>query len=231
MNNLKNLLAALLFVIGSILTSLNHTVYACGFWGDGDVGMINSESDVGIDGRYLSQIDPIVAKGSAETELPGGQGFSFMLRDPTRAIPYTLAVKGEKFHSIGELRAIGITSAVDLISKSSEIHLHREETLATGIQYFSIPIDSFPPRPDQVRQFADIVSDLKNFPIIVYAGNSEILASLWSAYRFFSGVDQRLAVSEGKSLGLGYKHEEELHWHLRNGKLADLGLRLNEPEN
>lgn len=215
-------LAILLGVTGLFLTSFSHPARACGFWGDGDVGMISNDSDVDTEGRYLSQADPLVARGVVETRLPEGRGFSFALKEPTQPIPYKLAIKEDSFLSIGELRAFGIVSAIDLVPSASAIPHHREETLASGIRYFSIPVDSFPPHADQVRQFSKIVSNPANFPIIVYAENSEILASLWSAYRYLSGIEQRQAVAEGKRLGLHYQFEEELHWHLRNGKLASL---------
>ena len=226
MNTLKSFVTCLLYIAGLSLTCPNGVARACGFWGDGDVGMINNDSGVDVEGRYLNQVDPAVAKGITETQIPGRRGFSFALRESTRAIPYNLAVESGKFFDIGELRAIGITSVVDLLPPSSEIHQHRAETLTSGIRYYSIPVETFPPHTDQINQFAKIVADPSNFPIIVYAGSSESLASLWSAYRFSIGVKQQTAVSEGKALGLRHHFEEELHWHLRNGKLT--GLRPRE---
>lgn len=171
---------------------------------------------------FLSQMDPIVAKAINETRLPGGRGFSYALKEPTRPIPYALAVDEGKYLSIAELRTAGFTAVIDLLPLSPSLEHHRSESLEAGVRYFSVPIDTFPPPVDRVKLFAKIVSDRGNFPLIVYAGNSVDLASLWSAYRYSMGIDRRVAVSEGRVLGLRHNVEEELHWHLLNGKLVSL---------
>lgn len=197
-------------------------VLACGFWGDGDVGMITNDSDVAADGRPLDQLDPVVAKGIAETRLPGNRGFSFVLKDAMQAIPYARAVTSSEFTSINELKASGFVSVIDLLPLSAATRAHQSQSTDARISYFSVPVDTFPPQYKSVLSFAEIVSTSANFPMIVYAGNSTDLAALWAAYRFYTGAERSAAIAEGRELGLGFPAEEEMQWHLLNGKLAIL---------
>lgn len=210
------------FLIGFWLPLLQQASFACGFWGDGDVGMITNEFDVAPNGRLLSQIDPVVARGIADTRVPGNRGFSFALRNPTEAIPYKNAVGDADYVPITRFRDLGFVSVIDLDPHTAETEEHRRQTQATGINYYSVPIDGFPPHHQRVRRFAEIISDPGNLPVIVYAENSVDLAALWTAYRFSSGMERASAINEGRLLGLQYSEEQEMQWHLLNGKLAIL---------
>lgn len=204
--------------------------FACGFWGDGDIGMITNDSDVAADGRPLNQIGPIVAKGIAETRLPGDRGFSFAMKNPSQAIPYSQAVAGNALLMINELREAGFTSVIDLVPLSTATKEHQNQSVEARVNYFSVPIDSFPPHFESVLAFAEVVSVPAHFPLIVYAENTTDLASLWVAYLYYSGVERSVAISEGRMLGLGFQAEEEMQWHLNNGKLAILRAGRNNHE-
>lgn len=211
-----------LWILGLTLSGAQEISYGCGFWGDGDVGMITNEFDVTADGRPLREMDPIVVQGIESMRIPGNRGFSFVMNSSSQAIPYTRAVANDNYLSVTELTELGFSSVVDLSPVSSETRLHGDQSRDAGVTYFSIPVENFPPHSKRVLEFAAVVSDPHNFPLIVYAGNPTDLAVLWTAYRFSEGVGRSTAIMEGRELGMAFSVEEEMHWHLLNGKLAIL---------
>ncbi|MFC1672683.1 hypothetical protein ACFL12_00885 [Pseudomonadota bacterium] len=194
------------FVTLSFAVLATHPAYACGWWGDGELGR---DSNIPIlnapDGTPLEQS---ISLRSAK--LPGEMGYGIAMPDPGRAIPYLLATFGRPVNRIGELKTYGFETVIDLGTSAKSARLHRAETEAVGMAYFNIPIKGDMPSKAQVEQFRDMVVASGDAPVLVYAPTAPLLGATWAAYRISFGTPQSFAFYEGRALGLTTDQEDEL---------------------
>ncbi len=177
-------------------------VLACGWWGDGEVNRNSDAVLTAPDGKSLPQ-----ALTHKTSKLPGRIGYGIAIPDPGQAIPYLQATKGRQFNRITELKAFGFETVIDLGTPEKTAHLHRAETEALGMHYFSIPIDGAVPNQKQVNDFTQKVVSASNNMLLVYAPNSALLGTMWAAYRINLGAPVEFAINQGKELGMGPDQE------------------------
>ncbi|MET0049402.1 MAG: hypothetical protein ABW066_16620 [Sedimenticola sp.] len=186
---------------------MSANVSACGWWGDGEV---NREDHVVItapDGRVLSHTLSYEA-----SKLPGRMGYGIAVPDPGRAIPYLLATRGRPLNRIAELKAFGFETVIDLGTPAKTARLHQMETEALDMQYISIPVDGNMPNQEQVDDFTQHVVDASHGMLLVYAPTSELLGSMWAAYRMNLGAPVDFSAREGRELGMTADQEIVLRY-------------------
>lgn len=161
-------LAALIFS----LAAAPLTVQACGWWGDGEMNQEDEavEVDEGDESGPLMQL---------VSRVPGGQGFGLAVSELNRASPYLDAVGGRKIKRISQLRDAGLIAVVDVGTPPVVARLHRAETEAMGMRYFSIPVAGSGPTPDQMALFQRITKDADNLPLVVYSARAGLLSEMW----------------------------------------------------
>jgi protein tyrosine phosphatase (PTP) superfamily phosphohydrolase (DUF442 family) len=183
------------------LPEIGHT---CGWWGDGEM---NTQETI-----VLNKTDgkPVSGRLSLETsKLPGRMGYGIVVPDPGQAIPYLQATYGRQISGIGDLKAFGFETIIDLGTPPETARKHRQETEALGMRYFSIPVDGSTPSLEQARHFSRMVIDGQH-PLLVYAPTSALLGTMWASYRVNLGAPLGSAIDEGRALGMMPDQEAEL---------------------
>jgi hypothetical protein len=207
-------MVAVRFLLISSLLLLADPIYACGWWGDGEMSR-NDGDVITPDGRPLEQTLSLNSM-----KLPGKMGYGIAIPEPGRAIPYLLATFGQPITRINELGIFGFRSVIDLGTSEPTARLHRSETEAAGMQYFNVPIEGDMPNRNQTGFFNRIVVNAHNGPLLVYAPRAELLGVMWASYRISLGSPLEFALREGRTLGLTGEQETELrNWeHRSNSK-------------
>jgi len=137
-------------------------------------------------------------------------GYGIAIPDPGRAIPYLEATNGHQFNRIAELKDFGFETVIDLGTPEKTAHLHRSETEALGMRYFSIPVDGVVPTQKQINDFTQKVIDASDDILLVYSPSSALLGTMWAAYRINLGAPVEFAISQGKRLGMEDEQEDIL---------------------
>ena len=198
--------------LGCFIAALPVTAYPCGWWGDGEM----NRPDTVIIG--LSDGKPVSETLSLETsKLPGRMGYGIAVPNPGQAIPYLKATYGRPINRIGELKAFGFGTVIDLGTPPDTARKHREETEALGMRYFNIPIEGPTPSPEQAKLFTIMIIDKSTYPLLVYAPTSYLLGVMWASYLINLGAPLEFAIEEGKALGMMPNQEKELRKRVYTG--------------
>ena len=185
-----------------LLAITTTPAYACGWWGDGEVTRHNDAVLTAPNGESV----PLTLTYKT-TKLPGRMGYGIAIPDPGRAIPYLQATRGRQINRITELKAFGFETVIDLGTPEKTAQLHRSETEALNMQYVSIPIMGNMPSQKQVNDFTQQVVNASDHMLLVYAPNSELLGTMWAAYRMNLGAPIEFALKQGKELGMELEQE------------------------
>ncbi len=193
------------FFIIILLMPVSAPVCACGWWGDSEMTSRRDTAVIAPDGSLQGHTLSLKSM-----KLPEGTGYSIAVPEPGRAIPYLLATDGQPVFRIKDFRIFGFHSVIDLGTPTATARLHRSETEAAGMLYFSVPVESNMPNPGHIQIFNRIVLNARNGPILVYAPSAELIAITWAFYRLSLGSPLEFVLSEGRSMGLTEEQEEEL---------------------
>ncbi len=109
---------------------------------------------------------------------------------------------GRPLNRIAELSAFGFKTVIDIGTSEKSARLHRKETEVLGMRYISIPVDGNLPSREQVEDFTQHVVDASHGMLLVYAPRSELLGTMWAAYRMNLGAPVGFAMKEGRELGM-----------------------------
>jgi len=199
-----------LFITSSLcfFTVPPQSALACGWWGDGEVSRHNDIVLTAPNGISVPQ-----ALSLKTSKLPGRMGYGIAIPDPGRAIPYLQATQGRNINRIAELHAFGFKTVIDLGTPEKTAQLHRSETEALGMRYISIPVSGDVPSKEQVNDFSQHVVDASSDMLLVYASSSELLGTMWAAYRINIGAPVEFAINQGRKLGMGAEQEVVLRKH------------------
>lgn len=180
-------------------------VYACGWWGDGEMGR-HTGADITSPGgkRANTRLDLKAAK------LPGRDGYGIAVTQPGLAVPYLQATYGRPLNRIADLKAIGFAAVIDVGTPEQTARLHRAETEVAGMRYLNIPVKGDMPNIQQIRLFNRMITKSGGAPLLVYAPSAPLLAFIWAAHRISLGAPFAFAIQQGKSLGLTAGQETEL---------------------
>ncbi len=135
-------------------------------------------------------------------EVPFGDKVSAAITYYNRTQP-TIATGGTlKPGAIEELERLGFKTIVDL--RTPEEGTAEEEAVAkaAGLAYFNIPIGSDLPTEAQVRQFAALVEDEANAPMLVHCVAADRVGEMWALYRVSRGIPADIALMEGRTIGM-----------------------------
>lgn len=180
-------------------------VHACGWWGDAEMRRFHRDDLTAPGGEPLPhRVDLQSAK------LPGRMGYGIAVPEPGQAVPYLQATYGRPLNRVGELKAFGFSTVIDLGTPAETAHLHRVETESVGMRYFSIPVQGDTPSSEQTKLFSRIVHDSIGDPLLVYAPNAPLLGSMWASHRINHGAPLDFAMKEGKLLGMTAEQEAVL---------------------
>lgn len=174
-----------------------QSINACGWWGDGEM---NRDSH----NEFSVLVEPVssVPLSYSNSKIPGEIGYGIAVPHPRKAMPYLELVGNRQVNRINELKSFGFKAVIDLGTEEKTANLHRLETEAIDMRYWSIPVQGLVPTEEQVFRFMEYVLNANRNLLLVYAPDSELLGSMWAAYRFKMGAPIEFAINEGKSLGM-----------------------------
>jgi len=105
----------------------------------------------------------------------------------------------------GKLAANGFHSVLNLRTAEEGTDLEKERKLVTGagMRYFSIPVVSAAPRPEQADEFIRIVKDKANHPMLIHCASANRVGAFMMIYRTLEhGWSEEKAYEEGVKIGL-----------------------------
>ena len=148
---------------------------------------------------------------AAETgaQAPFGDKVSAALVNYNRATPYIGTAGRYDPSAVAEIKALGFATVIDLRAQSEKGMSGVADTVqAAGLKYINIPVTTKAPTDDQVKEFARLVENPANYPILVNCQSANRVGAMWALYRASAGVPVDVALEEGRTTGLKPSREK-----------------------
>jgi len=159
---------------------------------------------------------------AAAPQAPFGDKVSAAIPNYNRALPQVGTSGAYAAEAVEEIKALGFTAAVELRGDDEEgVAANAEALKAAGLRYFHIPVTSKAPSEAQVAEFARILADPANQPLLVNCVSANRVGAMWALYRAAQGVPPEVAVEEGRTAGLKASREAAVRERLGLPALAE----------
>jgi uncharacterized protein (TIGR01244 family) len=73
---------------------------------------------------------------------------------------------------------------------------------SAGLRYFNIPVTNGLPTGFQIIEFAHVVEDSDNAPLLIHCASANRVGAVWALYRALKGIPEDIALEEGRTIGL-----------------------------
>lgn len=151
----------------------------------------------------------------AAPEAPFGDKVSAALLNYNRATPHIGTTGRYDSAAVAEIKALGFATTIDLRAPSEEgVPKVAQAVRAAGLKYINIPVTTKAPTDDQVKEFARLVEDPANYPILVNCVSANRVGAMWALYRASAGVPVEVAIEEGRTTGLKPSREKAVRERL-----------------
>ena len=147
---------------------------------------------------------------SAPPQVPFGDQGGELAVNYNRLRPHIATAGLLKEGAIPKLKAMGFTSAVDLRGPDEGTASEKEAVESAGLRYFNIPVTDGLPTESQIAEFARIVEDARNAPLVIHCASANRVGAMWTMYRIWEGVPPEIAFEEGRTIGLQPNREAEI---------------------
>ena len=148
---------------------------------------------------------------SASRQVPFGDQGAELAVHYNRLTPHIATAGPLKDGAIPKLKAMGFTSVVDLRGPDEGTALEKEAVESAGVRYFNIPVtDRMLPTDFQIAEFARIVQDPRNAPLLIHSASANQVGVMWTMYRALHRVPEEIALQEGRTIGLQPDSEKEI---------------------
>ncbi len=161
----------------------------------------------------LTAPTPVLAQ-AAVREAPFGDKAGSLAVNYTRLKPHIATAGLLKNGAIPVLKALGFATIVDLRSPAEGAGAERQAAQAAGLRYVNIPVTGGGPTDAQVAEFARVVEDANNAPLLVHCASANRVGAMWTLYRVRQGIPLSIALEEGRTAGLRPEREAELRKRL-----------------
>jgi len=162
----------------------------------------------------LFALPGLAQAGTAKAMAPFGDKVSAAITNYNRASPMIgtagLLLEG----GVMEAKRLGFKTILNLLTAKEGAEIEREKAKAVGIKYLNIPVPTRAPTDAQVREFARIINDPANLPILVHCETANRVGAMWALYRASKGVPAMIAVEEGRAIGLKPSREKTVRKRL-----------------
>jgi uncharacterized protein (TIGR01244 family) len=149
------------------------------------------------------------------SEVPCADKVSSAVTRYTRVRP-TVATAGLlKEGAIGELKALGFATILDLRGPEEGTEAEKRAAEAAGLRYLNIPVTDELPSEAQVSAFARVVEDASNAPLLVHCASANRVGTMWTLYRTRTGFPLAQAIEEGRAIGMQKGREDAVLRRLR----------------
>ena len=157
-------------------------------------------------------MSPVFAKAP---EAPFGDKVSRAIVNYKRASPHIGTSGAYGAAAVAEVKALGFTAVLDLRSQGENGAAPLAQAAkAAGLKYYNIPVTTKAPTDQQVAEFAKIAKDVTNYPLLVNCQSANRVGAMWALYRATDGVAPKVAVEEGRTVGLKPSRENEVRRRL-----------------
>lgn len=161
----------------------------------------------------IAATNTAVAQG-ASNEVPFGDRVGPAIAKYNRLRP-TIATAGAlKDGAIGELKSLGFATILNLCTSGEGADVERRAVEAAGLRYLNIPFAGRLPSDEQVVEFARVVEDAANLPLLIHCGTANRTGTIWTLYRAYRGIPISIAVEEGRTTGMQRDREDAVLKHL-----------------
>jgi len=162
------------------------------------------------------------AAQAAAPQAPFGDKVSAAIPNYNRALPQVGTSGAYRADAVPEVKALGFAAAVELRADDEEgVAANAEALKAAGIRYFHIPVTTKAPTEEQIAEFARIVADPANQPLLLNCHSANRAGAMWALYRASQGVPGEVAVEEGRTAGMTSGREAAVRERLGLPPLAE----------
>ena len=149
----------------------------------------------------ILQTGPALAQ-SASRQVPFGDQGAGLAVNYNRLRPHIATAGLLKNGAIPKLKAMGFTSIVDLRGPDEGTESEKKAVESAGLRYFNIPVTDGLPTPFQIIEFAHVVEDPDNAPLLIHCGSANRVGAMWALYRALQGTADEVALAEARTIGL-----------------------------
>jgi len=100
-----------------------------------------------------------------------------------------------------EAKRVGFAMIIDLRPPGTDVSSERRHAEFSRIRYVNLPVQGVP-TDDQVRQFAELVAERSNLPLLLHGAGIDQSGAMWALYRASLGVPAAIAFEDGVTAGL-----------------------------
>jgi len=144
-----------------------------------------------------------VAAAEKTPQAPFGDKVSAAIYNYNRALPYVGTSGAYPASAVAEVKALGFVAVVELRAPGEKgVREVAEAARKAGLAYYNIPVTTKAPTDAQVAEFAKIVDDPANWPVLVNCHSANRAGAMWALYRAAKGVPVEVAIEEGRTVGL-----------------------------
>lgn len=104
--------------------------------------------------------------------------------------------------ALAELKSLGFALVVDLRGPEEGTALEQRAAAMVGLRYVNIPVTTEVPTDAQIVEFARVVENAGNYPLIVHCASANRVGAMWTLYRVARGTPVATAIAEGRTIGL-----------------------------
>ncbi len=144
----------------------------------------------------------IFLPGKSTGDAPFAEEVGSLVHDYDRRTP-TIASSGAiNEGGYGRLSQVGFVSVLDLRVPEEGAEEERLEVEARGMRYFNIPMGYAVPSAAEIAEFARIVENENNLPLLFHGVFANRAGAMWALYRAHRGMAPEQAYEEGRTAGL-----------------------------
>lgn len=145
------------------------------------------------------------------TQAPYGDAMPGVVKNYLRAAPYvgTGGVVSDNGYAIA--KALGFKTVISLNTPEEGADKEQERASQAGLNFVNVPVSERAPTSDQVEKITEVINDPANYPVLIHCQSSNRVGAAWAMYRAAVGIPNKIAVQEGRNVGLKPSRE----WKVR----------------
>lgn len=147
-------------------------------------------------------------------EVPFGDRAGGFAVNYTRLKPSVATAGQLRPGAIAGIKALGFATIVDLRTPEEGAGIEQKAAEEAGLRYFNIPVMHGVPTETQVAEFARIVEEPSNAPLLIHCASANRVGAMWALYRAQRGIPEAIALEEGRTAGLTPEREAEVRKRL-----------------
>jgi uncharacterized protein (TIGR01244 family) len=150
----------------------------------------------------LATMVRMTSAGAQTIEVPPRERVSRAITNYTPLRPQIATAGLLLDGAVGELKGLGFATILDLRGPQEGTEAERNAVTAAGLRYLNIPFTAATVSEAQLVEFARIVEDKNNYPLIIHCHSANRVGAMWTLYRAVRGAPFAMAVAEGRVIGL-----------------------------